>query len=164
MTMPLLRAGEEQEAGRGWGCGASVSVLSTRLWLYVSCSPVTADVVAGTTAGQDLNFSQDRLMSSRNFTNKLWNAGKFILFNLEQLDEEEWQGLAKANFATPDSLANLPLAEQWVVSALHQVSALQHCPRRMPKNVSFAGCWTLICNAMTAPASVPATKLLLDEC
>ena len=76
---------------------------------------------AGTTAGQDLNFSQDRLMSSRNFTNKLWNAGKFILFNLEQLNDTEWQDLAKADFSSPESLAGLPLAERWVISALHQV-------------------------------------------
>ena len=76
---------------------------------------------AGTTAGQDLNLSMDRLMSSRNFTNKLWNAGKFILFNLEQLDDEEWSGLAQADFGSPGALGQLPLAERWVVSALHQV-------------------------------------------
>ena len=77
---------------------------------------------AGTTAGQDLNLSMDRLLSSRNFTNKMWNAGKFILFNLEQLDEEEWSGLAQADFSSPGALGQLPLAEQWVISALHQVS------------------------------------------
>ena len=80
---------------------------------------------AGTTAGQDLNLSMDRLMSSRNFTNKLWNAGKFILFNLEQLDDEEWSGLALADFSSPGALEQLPLAERWVVSALHQVSQPQ---------------------------------------
>lgn len=63
----------------------------------------------------------DRLVSSRNFTNKLWNAGKFILFNLEQLDDHEWQELAGADFSSRDALADLPLAERWVVSALHQV-------------------------------------------
>lgn len=78
----------------------------------------------GTTAGQDLNFSQDRLMSSRNFTNKLWNAGKFILFNLEQLGDGDWQDLARADFSSPASLTALPLAERWVISALHQVGCL----------------------------------------
>lgn len=77
---------------------------------------------AGTTAGQDLNLSEERLLSSRNFTNKLWNAGKFILFNLEQLDEEEWSGLAQADFSSPGALHQLPLPERWVLSALHQVS------------------------------------------
>ena len=63
----------------------------------------------------------DRLVSSRNFTNKLWNAGKFILFNLEQLEEAERQELAAASFSSPDALRQLPLAERWVISALHQV-------------------------------------------
>lgn len=76
---------------------------------------------AGTTAGQDLNLSMERLVSSRNFTNKLWNAGKFILFNLEQLNDHEWQDLTGADYSSPDALAQLPLAERWVVSALHQV-------------------------------------------
>ena len=66
----------------------------------------------------------DRLVSSRNFTNKLWNAGKFILFNLEQLDDREWRELAGADFGSPDALADLPLAERWVVSALHQVRVI----------------------------------------
>ena len=84
----------------------------------------SANMSAGTTAGQDLNLSMDRLVSSRNFTNKLWNAGKFILFNLEQLDDREWQQLAGADFSSPDALADLPLAERWVVSALHQVRVI----------------------------------------
>ena len=79
-------------------------------------------ICAGTTAGQDLNLSVDRLTSSRNFTNKLWNAGKFILFNLEQLNDKEWSELAQADFSSPGALKQLPLAERWVVSALHQVS------------------------------------------
>lgn len=29
----------------------------------------------GTTVGQDLNLSLDRVTANRNFTNKLWNAG-----------------------------------------------------------------------------------------
>ena len=84
----------------------------------------SASTSAGTTAGQDLNLSMDRLVSSRNFTNKMWNAGKFILFNLEQLDDRKWQELAGADFSSPDALADLPLAERWVVSALHQVRVI----------------------------------------
>ena len=84
----------------------------------------SASTNAGTTAGQDLNLSMDRLVSSRNFTNKVWNAGKFILFNLEQLDDREWQALAAADFSSHDALADLPLAERWVVSALHQVRVI----------------------------------------
>ncbi len=39
----------------------------------------------GTSVGQDLNLSLERVTASRNFTNKLWNAGKFVLFNLDKV-------------------------------------------------------------------------------
>ena len=42
-------------------------------------------LATGTSPGQDLNLSLDRVNASRNFTNKLWNAGKFVLFNLEKV-------------------------------------------------------------------------------
>lgn len=48
----------------------------------------------GTTVGQDLNLSTERLTASRNFTNKLWNAGKFVLFNL-QGKVGHWSGVVK---------------------------------------------------------------------
>ena len=64
----------------------------------------------------------DRLTSSRNLTNKLWNAGKFILFNLEQLDDAAWSKIGQADFSHPGALEQLPLAERWIVSVLHQVS------------------------------------------
>ncbi len=32
---------------------------------------------------QDIKFSEDKLLSSRNFANKIWNASRFVLMNLE---------------------------------------------------------------------------------
>lgn len=41
---------------------------------------------------QDLNLSTERLTSNKAFTNKLWNAGKFILQNLpSQTDAQSWE-------------------------------------------------------------------------
>lgn len=42
-------------------------------------------MATGTAPGQDLNLSLDRVNANRNFTNKLWNIGKFILFNIEKV-------------------------------------------------------------------------------
>jgi len=39
----------------------------------------------GTAPGQDLNLSLERITANRNFTNKLWNAGKFILFQMDRI-------------------------------------------------------------------------------
>ena len=65
----------------------------------------------------------ERVTANRNFTNKLWNAGKFITFNTDKLGEPEWEALQGADFSTPHALAALPLAERWIVSLLHQVKA-----------------------------------------
>ncbi|KAK8458926.1 hypothetical protein SEVIR_2G046000v4 [Setaria viridis] len=46
------------------------------------------------TAGQDLNLSTERLTSNKAFTNKLWNAGKFLLQNLpDRSDVSAWDFL-----------------------------------------------------------------------
>ncbi|XP_057721226.1 valine--tRNA ligase, chloroplastic/mitochondrial 2 isoform X1 [Arachis stenosperma] len=72
------------------------------------------------TAGQDLNLSTERLTSNKAFTNKLWNAGKFILQNLpDQNDGPAWESLLSNKFDCEDSVLNLPLSECWVVSKLH---------------------------------------------
>ncbi|KAJ9523893.1 hypothetical protein QJQ45_020096 [Haematococcus lacustris] len=81
----------------------------------------------GTAAGQDLNLSMDRITANRNFTNKIWNAGKFILFQMERArasgaDMAALEArLAAADFSSQAALEALPLAERWIVSRLHQV-------------------------------------------
>ncbi|KAI4367006.1 hypothetical protein MLD38_022794 [Melastoma candidum] len=45
-------------------------------------------------AGQDLNLSTERLKSNKAFTNKLWNAGKFLLQNMpNQSDTASWDDI-----------------------------------------------------------------------
>ncbi|KAI3430578.1 hypothetical protein D9Q98_005171 [Chlorella vulgaris] len=77
-------------------------------------------LATGTSPGQDISLSLDRVNSSRNFTNKLWNAGKFVLFNLDKVDDAEWQRLAATDLSSADACANLALPERWVVSTLHR--------------------------------------------
>jgi len=40
-------------------------------------------LVNGISAGGDIKFSQDKLESYRNFMNKIWNASRFVLMNVE---------------------------------------------------------------------------------
>ncbi|CAL5091301.1 unnamed protein product [Urochloa decumbens] len=74
------------------------------------------------TAGQDLNLSTERLTSNKAFTNKLWNAGKFLLQNLpDRSDVSAWDFLLANKFDTEASLQKLPLPECWVVTGLHEL-------------------------------------------
>lgn len=60
--------------------------------------------------GQDILFSEERLEVGRNFMNKVWNASRFILMNLEDetLLERE---LRPADFT-------LELCDQWILTRL----------------------------------------------
>ncbi|CAN0913708.1 Valine--tRNA ligase, chloroplastic/mitochondrial 2 [Linum grandiflorum] len=74
------------------------------------------------TAGQDLNLSMERLTANKAFTNKLWNAGKFVLQNLpSQTDSIAWETIVAHKFDAEESLLGLPLPECWVVSKLHSL-------------------------------------------
>ncbi|KAJ8899511.1 hypothetical protein K2173_018485 [Erythroxylum novogranatense] len=68
------------------------------------------------TAGQDLNLSTERLTANKAFTNKLWNAGKFLLQNLPgETDISAWETILAYKFDDEDLLLSLPLAECWAV-------------------------------------------------
>lgn len=73
--------------------------------------------VAG--AGQDIRLEYDRktdesasVEASRNFTNKLWNASRFVLMNLD--------GKTPAQLGTPRPV-DLELSDRWLLSRYHQV-------------------------------------------
>ncbi|MDE5852587.1 MAG: valine--tRNA ligase, partial [Oscillospiraceae bacterium] len=38
----------------------------------------------GTNAGNDMRYSEEKVIAARNFANKLWNASRFILMNLDE--------------------------------------------------------------------------------
>lgn len=69
-------------------------------------------LVTGNTPGNDLRFSWQRVESARNFANKIWNASRFLLMNLENFD---------VNFQPADE--DLTLADRWIISRLNRTAA-----------------------------------------
>ncbi|PKQ15371.1 MAG: valine--tRNA ligase [Actinobacteria bacterium HGW-Actinobacteria-7] len=61
------------------------------------------------TGAQDLKFSEEKLVSSRNFANKIWNASRFVLMNLD--DYEPGEPVAHT------------VADRWILSRLAALSA-----------------------------------------
>ncbi|RAQ40257.1 valine--tRNA ligase [Arthrospira sp. O9.13F] len=69
-------------------------------------------------AGQDIRLEYDRskdespsVEASRNFTNKLWNAARFVLMNLK--------GQTPAQLGTPN-FEELELSDRWILSRFNQ--------------------------------------------
>ena len=44
-------------------------------------------LITGNTPGNDLRFQPDRLEATRNFSNKIWNASRYVILNLEDYQE-----------------------------------------------------------------------------
>ena len=40
-------------------------------------------LITGVTPGNDIRFHWEKVESTRNFANKIWNAARFVLMNLE---------------------------------------------------------------------------------
>ena len=43
-------------------------------------------LVTGNAPGNDMRYSEKKIIASRNFANKVWNASRFMLMNIEKAD------------------------------------------------------------------------------
>ena len=69
-----------------------------------------------TTEGQDLKLSPAKFETGRNFANKVWNAGRFVLMNLET------HGLKNIPTASEVAALSLGFPERWILDRLQQVT------------------------------------------
>ncbi len=67
-------------------------------------------LITGNTPGNDLRFQNERLEAARNFANKIWNATRFVLMNLE-----DYQPLAEKDLA-------YTIADRWILSRFHNIA------------------------------------------
>ena len=67
-------------------------------------------LITGNAPGNDMRFYWERVESSRNFANKVWNASRFIMMNLEKAQVPETMELSK-----------LTDADRWILSRLNGV-------------------------------------------
>jgi len=65
--------------------------------------------------GRDIRLSEERLAGYRNFANKIWNASRFTLSNLQDYDPHK-----------PVGKANFTLADRWILSRVNStISAVR---------------------------------------
>ena len=64
-------------------------------------------LATSTASGMDLRYDEEKIKSTWNFINKLWNASRFVLMNLENFDISNY------------SLEDLSLSDKWILSKLN---------------------------------------------
>ena len=67
-------------------------------------------LITGNAPGNDMRFYWERVEASRNFANKLWNASRFIMMNIEKASTD---GV---------SLSDLTDADKWILSKANKLA------------------------------------------
>lgn len=66
--------------------------------------------------GRDIKLSTDKILGYRHFVNKIWNAARFILMNLNQRDRDQDDSRIK------DGQNHYTLPDRWILTRLSDVS------------------------------------------
>lgn len=74
----------------------------------------------GITPGNDMRFQTEKLESARNFANKLWNASRFVIMNLQN---EDGEFLPMADAAECLSGMALRPEDKWIISRVNEAAA-----------------------------------------
>jgi len=85
------------------------------------CDALRFALTTGTAPGNDINMGQHRLEAGRNFANKIWNAGRFVLRALETEPLKDDIFINISNYL-------LETEDRWIISRLnhliHEVNGL----------------------------------------
>lgn len=71
------------------------------------CDALRYFLSTSSAAGQDLRYDEEKVKSTWNFINKLWNASRFCLMNIENLKGYDF--------------SNLDVQDKWILSKLNKV-------------------------------------------
>jgi valyl-tRNA synthetase len=106
--------------------------------------------------GTDIALSEERILSYRAFANKIWNAARFLFFNLEKI---EAAGVTLEELAAPDIRSAAPykhkgemaLTDRWIFSRLAAVrdeisDALEHFRFHEAAHVIYHFFWGDFCD------------------
>ena len=97
-------------------------------------------LASGNAPGNDMRFSDEKLEAARNFANKLWNASRFVLMNLEEGDS-----------ATLPEAAELAPEDRWILSRLSRTvqsvtTNIEHYELGIALSEIYDFTWDLFCD------------------
>ncbi|MCF6765436.1 valine--tRNA ligase [Thiotrichales bacterium 19S3-7] len=105
MMQPQLKAKVEKATRREFPEGIQAYGTDALRFTYTALASTS----------RDINFNINRMEGYRNFCNKLWNAARFVMMNVEN------QAIAQG-----DSSMKLAIAERWIWHQFNEVVAQSH--------------------------------------
>jgi valyl-tRNA synthetase len=92
-------------------------------------------LTTGTAPGMDLRYDEEKVKSTWNFINKLWNASRFVLMNLENFKEEDY------------ALENLTNQDKWILTKLNNtIKEVRNSMDKYDFNIVGSTLYTFIWN------------------
>ena len=78
-------------------------------------------LITGNAPGNDMRFYWERVEASRNFANKVWNASRFIMMNLDNADPATMPQACGAE-ATEEFWKTLRPEDRWIISKVNTLA------------------------------------------
>ena len=73
-----------------------------------SADALRFSLISGNSIGNDMRFLPEKLEAAKNFANKIWNASKFVLMNIEDYDKN-------------NENLNLMIEDRWILAKLNEL-------------------------------------------
>ena len=73
------------------------------------CDALRYFLTTSSAPGMDLRYDEEKVKSTWNFINKLWNASRFVLMNIEDLTSDNY------------TLNNLAISDKWILTKLNNL-------------------------------------------
>lgn len=103
----LVRDGEGRKMSKSLGNGIDPLEVIDKY----GADALRFTLVTGNAPGNDMRFYYERVEASRNFANKVWNASRFIMMNLEA-----------AKVSAEMDLSNLMPVDKWILSKANRLA------------------------------------------
>ena len=100
----LIRDKEGRKMSKSLGNGVDpMDVIDT-----YGCDSLRFFLTTNSAPGQDLRYDEEKVKSTWNFINKIWNASRYVLMNLEDFNDKDY---------TLDNLSN---SDKWILTKLNK--------------------------------------------
>ena len=103
------------------------------------CDSLRYFLTTNTASGMDLRYDEEKVKSTWNFINKIWNASRYVLMNLEEFKELEY------------TLENLKAEDKWILTKLNKtinevIKSMDKYDFNIVGNTLYNFIWTDFCD------------------